>query len=201
MIWGTFFTLQDGYNRIYFTGFFFFKGFNKIILIFLLPPCPSHVYSIHSSQRDARFIGNKSQKSYNGLPCISVRSGLGRGFFGPPPSWVERDEVSRDARQEMHIKSPATTSVSDLLWSHHRPQGQTRTGLRLMLNSLAWPKPQPGKTKVLTVTRPCPRVQRGPGRCKSQAKENRSFPLESPRDYEFFRDGEEFQRPFKSSRI
>lgn len=34
-------------------------------------------------------------------------------------------QVSSDARQEMLIKSPAMVSVSDLLWSHHRPQGQT----------------------------------------------------------------------------
>lgn len=89
----------------------------------------------------------------------------------------------------MLIKSPATTSVSDLLWSHHRPQGQTCASLRLMLNQPAHPKPQPAKTKVLTATQPCPWVHRGPGRCTSQTKEQRSFPLESPRDFDILGGG------------
>lgn len=75
-------------------------------------------------------------------------------------------------------------SVSDLLRSHHRPQGQTCASLRLMLNQPAHPKPQPAKTKVLIATQPCPWVQGGPGRCKSQTKEQRSFPLESARDFD-----------------
>lgn len=101
-------------------------------------------------------------------------------------------QVFRDARQERLIKSPATKSLSDLLWSHHRPQGQTHAVPRWMLNSPAWSQPQPAKMKVLTATRPCPWVHWGPDRYKSQAKENRSFALESPRDYGFLGGRDEF---------
>lgn len=67
------------------------------------------------------------------------------------------------------------------------------TALRPTLNSPARLKPQPAAKKGPIATWPCPWVQWGPGRRKSQSKEIRSFPLESPRDYDFWGVGRDFK--------